>query len=91
MDEKVTYYAMVFSDDTPETPSGLARRRILPSGGIIDETLRRDLQWRESDAIDNWRRGESSQDLVEISKSEADHVMERFRQMFGGGNSREVQ
>jgi hypothetical protein len=84
MDEKVTYYAMMFSDDTPEAPSGLARRRILPSGGIVDETLRRDLQWHESDAIDDWRRGESSQDLVEINEAEAGQVVERFRQMFGG-------
>jgi len=84
MDEKVTYYALMFSDDTREAPSGLARRRTLPSGGLVDETLRRDLQWHESDTIDDWRRGESSQDLVEISEAEAERVIELFRELFGG-------
>ncbi|AQZ68542.1 hypothetical protein BKM31_50040 [[Actinomadura] parvosata subsp. kistnae] len=85
MDEKVTYYAMVFSEDTPDAPSGLARRRILPGGGIVDEALHKDLQWHESDSIDDWRRGEASQDLIEISEADAQQVMERFRRMFGSG------
>ncbi|TDD33627.1 hypothetical protein E1286_41990 [Nonomuraea terrae] len=79
----MTYYALMFSDDTREAPSGLARRRILQSGGIVDETLRRDLQWRESDVIDNWRRGESSEELVELSEAEAEQVISRFQKMFG--------
>lgn len=83
MFEKVTYYAMVFAEDGPEALSGLARRRRLPSGGIIDEALHRDLRWHQTDAIDDWRRGESSQDLIKISRAEADRVLERFRQMFG--------
>ncbi|NRQ32952.1 hypothetical protein HII36_14030 [Nonomuraea sp. NN258] len=83
MEEQVTYYGLLFTDDTRDSPSGLARRRILSDGGIIDETFRRDLQWRESDIIDSWRRGESTERLVELSEAEAERVMERFRTMFG--------
>jgi hypothetical protein len=83
MEEQVKYYALLFSDDTREKPSGLARRRILSDGGIVDETLRKDLLWRESDVIGNWRRGESSEDLVELSKAEAERVIDLFRETFG--------
>ncbi|SPL92994.1 unnamed protein product [[Actinomadura] parvosata subsp. kistnae] len=51
----------------------------------MDEALHKDLQWHESDSIDDWRRGEASQDLIEISEADAQQVMERFRRMFGSG------
>lgn len=82
MGEKVTYYAMVFSDH-PQEAKGLARRRILRDGGIVDEALHKDLRWHPSDTIDSWRRGEASQDLVEISEAEAERIIERFRELFG--------
>ncbi len=85
MDEQVTYYGLLLSGDTREKPGGLARRRILANGGIVDETFQKDLQWHPDTVIGEWRRGESSEELVEISEAEAVRVMERFRQRFGGG------
>lgn len=83
MAEQVTYYGLLLLDDTRENPSGLARRRILHDGGIVDETYQRDLQWHRSGVIGDWRRGESSEDLVEISEPEAERIMGRFREAFG--------
>ncbi|WP_188196118.1 hypothetical protein [Nonomuraea sp. SYSU D8015] len=51
----------------------------------MDETFQKDLQWHPDTVIGEWRRGESSEELVEISEAEAVRVMERFRQRFGGG------
>jgi hypothetical protein len=82
--EQITYYALLLTGSTRENPSGLARRRRLPSGGIIDETFQRDLQWHESRVISAWRHGEASEELIEITEEEAKRVMERFRKLFGG-------
>jgi hypothetical protein len=81
--EQVTYYGLLLSRDTRNNPSGLARRRILPDGGIMDETFQEDLQWHRDTVILEWWRGESGEDLVEISKNEAKRIMERFRETFG--------
>ncbi|MGW0806632.1 hypothetical protein [Nonomuraea sp. NPDC002799] len=81
--EQITYYALLLSRSTRENPSGLARRRRLPGGGIVDETFQRDLRWHDSDVIWEWRHGESSEDLVEISEAEAQRVMDRFQELFG--------
>ncbi|WP_327588239.1 hypothetical protein OHA25_15380 [Nonomuraea sp. NBC_00507] len=81
--ERVTYYALLLWGHTRENPSGLARRRFLPEGGIVDEAFQRDLQWHDSDVIWEWRHGESSEELVEISEAEAERIMERFREKSG--------
>ena len=84
MKEQVTYYGLLLSGDSRENPGGLARRRVLPDGGIVEETFRRDLQWHDSSVIGDWRRGESSVELVELSEAEAERVTERFREKFSG-------
>jgi hypothetical protein len=81
--EKVTYYRMTFSDDPPDQLGGLARRRILRDGGIVDEALHKDLQWHRSTSISGWERGEAGPELVEISEAEAERIIERFRELFG--------
>ncbi|MGW4410922.1 hypothetical protein ACWEJ6_43285 [Nonomuraea sp. NPDC004702] len=48
----------------------------------MDETFQKDLQWHTDTVIGEWRRGESSEQLVEISEAEAEQVMHRFREMF---------
>jgi hypothetical protein len=77
------YFAIVRDGDSPEHPSGLARRTMTPQGRL-DETLRRDLAWMRDSAIYEWERGEEmGADLVEISKADAERVIQGFRQEWG--------
>jgi hypothetical protein len=46
--------------------------------------LRRDLTWRRDSVIAEWKRGEATEELVEISADEAGVLMERFRERWGG-------
>jgi hypothetical protein len=79
----VKYFAIVRSGDSPERPSGLARRTVTPSGRL-DETFRRDLTWTRDSAIYEWERGEEmGTDLVEISEADAERVIQGFREQWG--------
>jgi hypothetical protein len=78
--ENIVYYAILRDGDTPDQPSGLARRTSTPHGRL-DETLRRDLTWKHDSAIYEWEHGEEmGSDLVEISEAEASELIERFRE-----------
>jgi hypothetical protein len=80
---EVKYFAIVRDGDSPEYPSGLARRTVTPQGRL-DETLRRDLTWMRDSAIYEWERGEEmGADLVEISAADAERVIQGFRQEWG--------
>ena len=84
MPEKVTYYAVVGEDRTIGNPSGLVRRRHA-AGGPVDESLARDLSWSFTDAIYQLERGENfGPELMEISEDEANVLVERFRETWGG-------
>ena len=85
MSEDATYYAVVSGSRTVQDPAGLARRRRLPSGGFEDEALQRDLTWRQTSAIVEWKRDAMDFDLVEISQAEAAALTERFREKWSGG------
>jgi hypothetical protein len=74
----VKYYAIVSAGRTAKTPSGMARRRN-EAGGVVDEALRRDLSWQHDSAIVEWELGEVGADLVEISETEAEALITRFR------------
>jgi hypothetical protein len=75
----VKYFAIVRGNDSPEHPSGLARRTVTPRGRL-DETLRHDLTWVRDSAIYEWERGEEmGADLVEISEADAELVIQRFQ------------
>ena len=83
MANDVRYFALVRDGDTPEHPSGLARRTMTPQGRL-DETLRRDLTWSRDSAIYEWERGEEmGADLIEISESDAERLIQGFRQDWG--------
>ena len=84
MTTRVTYYAVSLTVGDGEGPAGLARRRWLAGGGIEDEMLRRDLTWKRDSVIIEWKRGEATEELVEISEDEAGALMERFRKKWGG-------
>ena len=84
MTERVTYYAVSLTVGDGEGPAGLARRRWLAGGGIEDEMLRRDLTWKQDSVITEWKRGEATEELVEISEDEAGVLMERFQKRWEG-------
>ena len=84
MSEDATYYAVVSGSRTVQDPAGLARRRRLPSGGFEDEALQRDLTWRQTSAIVEWKRDAMDFDLVEISQAEAAALIEGFREKWSG-------
>jgi len=79
----MTYYAVVSGSRTAQNPSGIARRRILQTGGFEDEALGRDLTWTRTSAIVEWNRDAMDFDLVEISETEANELIERFREKWG--------
>jgi hypothetical protein len=84
MSGDATYYVVVIGGRTQD-PAGLTRRRRLSSGGFEDEALQRDLTWRHTSAIVEWKRDAMDFDLVEISEAEAGELIERFRVRWGGG------
>jgi hypothetical protein len=82
---EVHYYAIIGRGRTLSDPSGLARRSVVGKD-VIDESLRRDMSWGPTTAITEWDHGEElTRDLVEISESEAQELIERFRGRWGGG------
>jgi len=82
--EKVTYYAVTLNVGDSAEPVGLARRRWLTEGGIEDEMLRRDLTWKRDTVITEWKRGEATEELLEISEETAGELIERFRKRWKG-------
>lgn len=80
MSETVTYYEIVLADGSDDNPAGLARRRHLADGAVLDEMLRRDLSWQSDSVIVEWKRGDAVEELREISAEEAAVLVERFRQ-----------
>lgn len=83
MAEQITYYAIIDYHATREDPAGLVRR-VRHDTGFRDEALERDLNWRFTQAIVEWVRAESTDDLIEVSEEEADRIVDRFRQEWGG-------
>jgi hypothetical protein len=78
--ENILYYAILRNGDTPDRPSGLARRTSTPQGRL-DEILRRDFTWKRDSAIYEWERGEElGLDLMEITAAKAAELIERFRE-----------
>jgi hypothetical protein len=83
MAEETEYYAVVGSGRTLENPSGLVRRRV-SSEGRIDEALQRDLTWALSSALVEWEYGDVGSELVPITETEAQALIERFREKWAG-------
>ncbi len=83
MPDKITYYAVVDDDTTIEQPYGLVRRLEFDGNGFTDETLRQDFSWLFTPAIAEWKRGDLSYDLVEVSHAQASKIIEYFREKWG--------
>jgi hypothetical protein len=79
MTTTTAYYAIVDYRGSRDNPAGIARRQTDDDGGFRDEALARDLSWKFTPIIVEWKRGKSTDDLVEISEDEAQQIVERFR------------
>lgn len=80
----ITYYALLLRGTRREDPDGLARRRIAEDG-VHDEALHGDLAWHRTSVIVEWERGESVDELVEVSAAEAGHQAERLGRRWRAG------
>ncbi|HEY1624795.1 MAG TPA: hypothetical protein VGG16_13445, partial [Streptosporangiaceae bacterium] len=78
--EAVTYFAVTLQGRT----AGVARRRSLADGGIEDEMLRHDMTWQRDGVIAEWKRGDATEELDEVSEDEAAALIERFREKWCG-------
>jgi len=79
------YYAVVDYRGSRNNPAGIARRQTDDDGGFQDEALARDLSWKFTPIIVEWKRGKSTDDLIEISEDEARQIIERFRARWAQG------
>jgi hypothetical protein len=82
MPHRITYYAIVGSGDTVDTPRGLLRR-LEHDDGPSDETLRGDFSWKFTPLIVEWERGDFENDLVEVTHEQASRIIEYFRERWG--------
>jgi hypothetical protein len=83
MPDKITYYAVVDDHAPVEQPHGLVRRLEFDGNGFTDETLRRDFSWVFTPAIVEWKHGDLSYELVEVSHAQASKIIEYFREKWG--------
>ena len=83
MPDKITYYAIVDDETTPERPLGLLRRLEFDSGGFTDEGLRRDFSWSFTPIIIEWERSDFDDELVGVSHAQASKIIEYFREKWG--------
>jgi hypothetical protein len=87
MPDAVTYYAIVNEFSSREKPAGVFRRTYFEDGGMDDEAFGRDMQWGRSWLLASAERGDTANDFIEISKEEADQIVDRFRRQFGATES----
>lgn len=76
-----TYFALLLRGTHRDAPDGLARRRVTPDG-VHDEALHADRAWHRTTVIVEWERGESADELIEISEAEAGHQADRLARLW---------
>jgi hypothetical protein len=84
MAEEITYYAIVDDGSTVEHPAGVLRR-IKHDDGERDETFGTDLMWARSALLYSAERGDLENKFVPIAEDEAERIVSRIRETFGGG------
>jgi len=77
MSERLQYFVIV-ADQRSRAAAGLARRTYAEAGSV-DETLRADLSWQPDSAIVEWEYADLAAELVPISETEAENLIQAFR------------
>ena len=83
MAEEISYYAIVNDLSSIDRPAGVLRR-IKSDGGERDETFGTNLTWGRSALLYAYERGDLTNDLIPISKEEADRIVARIRSRVAG-------
>lgn len=77
-----TQYYVIVAGQGSRSASGLARRTF-GEAGPVDESLYRDLSWRNDSAIVEWEYGDLDAELVRITEQEAENLTAAFRSRWG--------
>ena len=77
MSDRAQYFVIV-ADQRSRAAAGLARRTYAEAGSV-DETLRADLSWQPDSAIVEWEYADLAAELVPISETEAENLIQAFR------------
>jgi hypothetical protein len=87
MPDKVTYYAVVNDLSSRERPAGVFRRTYTDEGGKLDEAFSRNLIWERSWLLVSAERGDLVNEFIEITKDEANEIVERIRAKVTGASN----
>jgi hypothetical protein len=81
--DKITFYAIVGGNRTTDNPYGLVRRLEFDGDGFTDEGLRKDFSWKFTPLIAEWEHGDLEDELVEVSHTQAEKIIQYFRGRWG--------
>jgi hypothetical protein len=84
MTGKVTYYAMTDVHTSRERPRTVLRR-VETDEGRNDELFSRNLKWELSPLLYSAERGDTMFDFTEITREEADQIVDRIRAQANDG------
>jgi hypothetical protein len=83
MPTKITYYAIVNDYGSRERPNGVIRRTV-DDQGEHDEAFTRELAWKRTPLLYSYEHGNRDAELYEISREEAERIVERIRRTVTG-------
>jgi hypothetical protein len=78
MTDKATYYAVTDVHSSLQMPRTVLRR-VETDEARTDELFSRDLKWELSPLLYSAERGDTMFDFTEITKEEADQIVDRIR------------
>ena len=84
MADKITYYAIIDESSSRDHPAGVLRR-VENDEGDTDEVFSRNLKWEFSPLLYSAERGDLTSDFTEITREEADRIVERIRAQANDG------
>jgi hypothetical protein len=76
--DKSTYYAIIDESSSRDHPAGVLRR-VENDEGEVDEVFSRNLKWEFSSLLYSAEHGDLTNDFTEITKEEADQIVDRIR------------
>jgi hypothetical protein len=83
MTDRITFYAMTDVHTSHDAPRTVLRTTETETGRV-DELFSRNLRWELSPLLYSAEHGDTMFDFNEISKEEADRIVERIRAQAGG-------
>jgi hypothetical protein len=78
MPRTIAYYAIADPYGRSDRPDGIIRR-VRDDEGLVDEEFTRDLRWKFTQELFSYERGATENKIYEITKDEADEIVEWIR------------